>query len=98
MPIDDPSTWAQGAAALKAAFDSIRTALSIAKDVRSLGVGSEQQQKAIDSALTAAASNTAIAEAELAKAFGTVQMRVSADPHEDGREPLAQYGKTRARW
>jgi hypothetical protein len=66
----DPSAWAQGAAALKAAFDSIRTALSIAKDVRSLGCGSDQQQKAIDNALSVAASSTAIAEAELAKAFG----------------------------
>jgi hypothetical protein len=36
----------------------------------SLGGGTEQQQNAIDTALTVASSNTAIAEAELAKAFG----------------------------
>jgi hypothetical protein len=70
MPIDDPATWAQGLAAAKTAFDSVRSAIGIVKDVRSLGGGTEQQQKAIDQALTAASSNTAIAEAELAKAFG----------------------------
>jgi hypothetical protein len=70
MPFDDPSTWAQGATALKTAFDSFRSAISLVKDVRSLGGGSEQQQKAIDGALATATTNTAIAEAELAKAFG----------------------------
>ena len=70
MPIDDPSTWAQGLAAAKTAFDSVRSAIGIVKDVRSLGGGTEQQQKAIDQALTVASSTTAIAEAELAKAFG----------------------------
>jgi hypothetical protein len=70
MPFDDPSAWVQGATALKTAFDSFRSAISLVKDVRSLGGGSEQQQKAIDSALATATTNTAIAEAELAKAFG----------------------------
>jgi Zn finger protein HypA/HybF involved in hydrogenase expression len=70
MAIDDPSAWAQGALALKTAFESLRTALSMVKDIRSLGSGSEEQQKVIDTALTVASSNTAIAEAELAKAFG----------------------------
>jgi hypothetical protein len=70
MPFDDPSTWAQGATAIKTAFDSVRSAISLVKDVRSLGGGNEQQQKAIDSALVSAATNTTIAEAELAKAFG----------------------------
>ncbi len=70
MAIDDPSAWAQGLAAAKTAFDSIRSAIGIVKDVRSLGGGTEQQQRAIDQALTVASSTTAIAEAELAKAFG----------------------------
>jgi hypothetical protein len=70
MPIDDPSSWAQGAAALKSVFDSVRSAITIVRDVRSLGGGSVEQQKAIDNALTVASSTTAIAEAELAKAFG----------------------------
>ena len=70
MPIDDPGTWAQGATALKTAFDSIRSAIGMVKDVRSLGGGSEQEQKAIDTALATASSNTAIAEAEIAKALG----------------------------
>jgi hypothetical protein len=36
MPIDDPHTWAQGAAALKSAFDAIRGLLGAVKDVRGL--------------------------------------------------------------
>ena len=70
MPVDDPSSWTQGAAALKSAFDGIRSAIGVVKDIRGLGGGSEQQQKTIDSALATAASSAAIAEAELAKAFG----------------------------
>ena len=70
MPIDDPSSWAQGLGALKTAFDSVRSAIGMIRDVRSLGGGTEQEQKAIDAALTVASSTTAIAEAELAKAFG----------------------------
>ena len=70
MPIDDPATWAQGVGALKTAFDSIRSAIGMVKDARSLGGGTEQEKKAIDNALSVASSTTAIAEAELAKAFG----------------------------
>jgi hypothetical protein len=70
MPIDDPNTWMQGAAAVKAAFDGIRSAISTIKDIRGLGGGSEQQQKAIDTALATATNNTAIAEAALGQAFG----------------------------
>jgi hypothetical protein len=70
MPIDDPSSWAQGASAVKTMFDSVRSAIGVLKDVRSLGGGSEQQQKTIDTALATGTSTAAIAEAELAKAFG----------------------------
>ena len=52
------------------AFDSVRAAIGMVKDVQSLAGGTEQEQKAIDTALTVASSNTAVAEAELAKAFG----------------------------
>jgi hypothetical protein len=45
MPVDDPSSWTQGAAALKSAFDGIRSAIGVVKDIRGLGGGSEQQQK-----------------------------------------------------
>jgi hypothetical protein len=70
MLLDDPSTWVQGFSAFKTAVDSVRSAISIVKDVRSLGGGSEKQHQAIDNALAVASSTTAIAEAELAKAFG----------------------------
>jgi hypothetical protein len=70
MPIDDPSTWAQGFVALKTAFDSFRSAITLIKDVRSLGDGTEQQKKAIDNALTVATSTATLAEAQIAQAFG----------------------------
>ena len=66
MPLDDPSTWVTGWTAAKTAFESVRSAISMVKEAKSLGGGTEQQQKAIDSALTIASSNTAIAEAQLA--------------------------------
>jgi hypothetical protein len=80
MPLDDPSTWAQGLAAAKTAFDSVRSAISMVKDVRSLGGGTQQQQKAIDQALTIASSNTAIAEAHLAQALGYELCRCEFPP------------------
>jgi Zn finger protein HypA/HybF involved in hydrogenase expression len=70
MPIDDPSSWAQGFTALKMAFDSARSAFSMAKEVWSRGGGTEQEQKAIESALTIASSNTALAEAKIAVSLG----------------------------
>jgi len=70
MPIDDPSTWAQGIDAFKGAIDSVRSAIKMVKDVRSLGSGTEQQQKAIDNALREARLKAATAEAQLAKALG----------------------------
>ena len=70
MPIDDPSTWAQGIDAFKTAIDSIRSAIGMVKNVRSLGGGTEQQQKAIDNALSEARLKTVIAEAQLARALG----------------------------
>jgi hypothetical protein len=66
----DPATIAQGIAALKTAFDSVRSAIGMVRDVQSLGGGSEKEKQAIDNALTIASSNAAIAEAQLAQAFG----------------------------
>lgn len=70
MPIDDPNSWAQGAAAVKATFDSLRTAIGLVREARSVGGGNAQQQKAIDSALATATSSAAIAESEIATALG----------------------------
>jgi hypothetical protein len=69
MPFDLTSVT-EGLGALKTAFDGIRSAISIIKDVRSTGSNTEQEQKAIDTALTVASTNTAIAEATLGQAFG----------------------------
>ncbi len=68
MPFDDPATWAQGVGALKTAIDTLRSVASMFKDLRA--GGSKKEEEAIDAALTLAASNTAIAEAKLAQAFG----------------------------
>jgi hypothetical protein len=70
MPLDDPAAWMQGATALKAGFDTLRSAISMLRDLRSTGGGSKKEQEAIDAALTIASSNTAIAEAQLAQALG----------------------------
>ena len=80
MPLDDPSSWAQGLNAAKTVFDSVRSAISMLKDIRSLGGGTEQQQKAIDQALKVADANTAIAEAKLAQAFGYELCRCEFPP------------------
>jgi hypothetical protein len=79
MPIDDPQTWVQGATAWKAAVEGLRTTVSMVKEVWS-GRGTEQEQKAIDNALTVASSNIAIAEAQLAQAFGYELCRCQFPP------------------
>jgi hypothetical protein len=70
MPIDDPASWAQGASALKTMFDSVRSAIGVLKDVKSVGGGTEEQKKTIDAALATASSTSAIAEGQFAKALG----------------------------
>ncbi len=92
MPIDDPATWAQGLTAAKTAFDSIRSAIGMVKDVQSLGGGTEEQRKAIDTALTTAQSSTAIAEAQLAQAFGYELCKCEFPP-----TPMKTVGYTRDR-
>lgn len=64
----DPVTIAQGLSLLKSAFDASRSAFDMMK-ARPHG-GTEKEEKAIDTALTVASTNTAIAEATLGQAFG----------------------------
>src|SRR6266571_3828864 len=68
MPLDDPNTWAQGAAALKSAFDALRAVFGLVKDVR--GLASPEQAKAITAAVDKAEAAAKVAEAEIAKALG----------------------------
>jgi hypothetical protein len=56
----DPGTFISGAGALKVVFDSVRSAIGLLKDARSLGGGTEEQQQTIDKAL--ASSSAALAE------------------------------------
>src|SRR5450759_3539765 len=66
----DPVTAMQGVTAFKTAVDAIRQAIGLVKDVKSISGGSEEQKRAIDTALTVASLNTAIAEAQAAQALG----------------------------
>jgi hypothetical protein len=68
MPIDDPHTWAQGAAALKSAFDAIRGLIGTVRDIR--GLAGPEQAKAITAAVDQAETAAKVAEAEIAKALG----------------------------
>jgi len=70
MPLDDPGTWMAGIGAWKVAVESVRSTIAMLRDLRSVGGGSEEEKKVIDTALSVASANTAIAEAQLAKAFG----------------------------
>jgi hypothetical protein len=78
MPIDDPHTWAQGAAALKSAFDAIRGLLGAVKDVR--GVANPEQAKAITAAADQVEAAAKVAEAEIAKALGYELCRCQFPP------------------
>jgi hypothetical protein len=70
MALHDPNALTKGSAALKNAFENIRTAIAMVHELRALGGVSTQEQKTIDAALEAASSNAAIAEAEIAQALG----------------------------
>lgn len=70
MPIDDPNTWAHGAAAFKSIFDGLRSAIGMLRDLRGSGGTPARESELIDAALDKAEKATAIAEAEVAKALG----------------------------
>lgn len=70
MPIDDPNTWTQGAAAFKSIFEGLRSAIGMLRDLRSSGQTSAREGELIDAALDNATKAAAIAEAEVAQALG----------------------------
>ena len=70
MPIDDPTTWSQGALAFKSIFDGLRSAISMVREVRGSSDHGKEESKLIEAALDKASSATAVAEAEIAKALG----------------------------
>lgn len=70
MPIDDPNTWTQGAAAFKSIFESLRSAIGMLRDLRGSGEASRREGELIDAALDKATKAAAVAEAEVAKALG----------------------------
>jgi hypothetical protein len=80
MAQDDPKIPLKGPAAMKAAVDSMRSAIEMVKELRTLGGITADEQKAIDNALALATSNTAIAEAEMAHALGYELCKCSFPP------------------
>lgn len=82
MPLDDPSTWAQGASALKGMIEGFRSAVGLVKEIRDQlgGVADPTQRKALDEALESAERGALIAEAEIAKALGYELCRCEFPP------------------
>jgi hypothetical protein len=66
----DPITVSQGATAFKNIFDGLRSAIGMLRDLRGSQQPSKHEGELIDAALDKAATATAIAEAEVAKALG----------------------------
>jgi hypothetical protein len=65
----DLTTFSEGITALNTAVDRVRSACSMIKDFRSTGRTTEQEQKAIENAVTVASTSTALAEAKLGQTF-----------------------------
>src|SRR5215510_10938610 len=67
----NPLSAVGGINALHTAVQAIRSAIGIIADIRSAGgKANKQQEEAIDTAITLANQNAAIAEAQLALSFG----------------------------
>jgi hypothetical protein len=65
----DPMTIASGLAALKPAFDALRSVIGLIKETKDL-LPKDEKTAAIEAALLTAESSSKIAEAEVAKALG----------------------------
>jgi hypothetical protein len=76
----DPFSIVAGLNALKTALDSVRQGVAVFKDMRSMGGDTAKQEKIIDSAVTIASTNTAIAEANLGQALGYQLCRCQFPP------------------
>jgi len=66
----DLTSWVAGAAAVKSAFDTLKSAIGLVKEANSLLPEGDQREKAITMALDSASASAKIAEAEIAKALG----------------------------
>jgi hypothetical protein len=70
MDIGDPHAWAEGAVALKTAFDLFRSAVGLVRDSKKAIGHDDAQAKAADEALDEALKAAGLAEALIAKALG----------------------------
>jgi hypothetical protein len=70
MDLGTPQEWSQGAGAIKTAFDALRSAWVLIKDVRGSGKGAANEDAVVGEALRQAETAAKIAEAQIAKALG----------------------------
>jgi hypothetical protein len=61
MPIDDPNTWPQGAAAFKSIFEGLRSAIGALRDLRGSADTPSREGELIDAALEGIAGSLAAA-------------------------------------
>jgi len=66
----DPLTVVAGVSALKTAFDTLRSAIGLVKDAKTLLPAGDSRETAISMALDSASASAKIAEAQMAQAFG----------------------------
>ena len=66
----DLTSWVVGAAALKSSFDTLKSAIGLMKEAKSLLPEGDERVRAITAALDSASASAKIAEAEVAKALG----------------------------
>lgn len=66
----DPVTVVAGVSALKTAFDTLRSAIGLVKDAKTLLPAGDSRETAISLALESATASAKIAEAQMAQAFG----------------------------
>jgi hypothetical protein len=70
-PIVGSTGRVAGAAAVKTAFDTLKSAIGLVKEAKDLLPADDQREKAIAMTLDLASTSAKIAEAEMAKALGT---------------------------
>jgi hypothetical protein len=63
-------TVVAGVSALKTAFDTLRSAIGLVKDAKSLLPAGDSRETAISLALESATASAKVAEAQMAQAFG----------------------------
>lgn len=70
MDLGSPQEWTQGAGAIKAGLDALRSAWGLIKDIRGSGKSTTESDAVVEEALKQAEVAAKVAEAHVAKALG----------------------------